>query len=341
MSSGRASPRRGVSSGPGPIRWTEEGDSVVVSGWVRTIDEGPPGRHAVALGLPLQRRRPGGQRARRARLGGGRRGRGAARPRRQERAAEAELATEGEIAVEDLAVSARRDHRGLVALPAVRRDARHPAAAVGLGEQRVGARRSSGFSSTSAPLTGEPTATVRLERPCTVASVSPTSTRSTAQYSTSGVYQSTSPSGAVTPTVAMPSSICAHTCRPAQVLPVRRQREARGRGGGGDGDLGHRRERALRPRTERPDEIVTIRQGASSGPSSASVQRSVKVRGAVLRARSPPRPCRGPPRSGGRRAPPRRHRRRLAASTCTPAIWIRRTRGPRTTRRVRGVASPP
>src|SRR5215212_2518716 len=30
------------------------------------------------------------------------------------------------------------------------------------------------------------------------------------------MYQSTSPSGAVTPTVAIPSSICAHTWRPAQ-----------------------------------------------------------------------------------------------------------------------------
>src|SRR5215210_7230753 len=79
-----------------------------------------------------------------------------------------------------------------------------------------GARRSSGFSSSRFPRTGEPTATVRPERPCTVASVSPTSTRSTAQNSTSGVYQSTSPSGAVTPTVTMPSSICAHTCRPAR-----------------------------------------------------------------------------------------------------------------------------
>src|SRR3954447_17945716 len=86
----------------------------------------------------------------------------------------------------------------------------------GCASSACGARRSSGFSSTSAPRTGEPTATVRPERPCTVASVSPTSTRSTAQNSTSGVYQSTSPSGAVTPTVTMPSSICAHTCRPAR-----------------------------------------------------------------------------------------------------------------------------
>jgi hypothetical protein len=61
------------------------------------------------------------------------------------------------------------------------------------------------------PATGEPTATVRAERPWTVAIVSPTSTRSTDQYSTSGVYQSTSPRGAVTPTVTMPSSIWAHT----------------------------------------------------------------------------------------------------------------------------------
>src|SRR5215210_7300416 len=86
----------------------------------------------------------------------------------------------------------------------------------GCASSACGARRRSGLSSTSVPLTGEPTATVRLERPWTVASVSPTSTRSTAQYSISGVYQSTSPSGAVTPTVAIPSSICAHTCRPAR-----------------------------------------------------------------------------------------------------------------------------
>src|SRR5829696_5813491 len=86
----------------------------------------------------------------------------------------------------------------------------------GCASSACGARRSSGFSSTSVPVTGEPTATVRLERPWTVASVSPTSTRSTAQYSTSGVYQSTSPSGAVTPTVTIPSSNCAHTWRPAR-----------------------------------------------------------------------------------------------------------------------------
>ena len=66
------------------------------------------------------------------------------------------------------------------------------------------------------PATGVPMATVRAERPCTVASVSPTSTRSTAQKSTSGWNQSTSPSGAVTPTVATPSSMRAHTCRPAR-----------------------------------------------------------------------------------------------------------------------------
>src|SRR6185436_18262396 len=86
----------------------------------------------------------------------------------------------------------------------------------GCASSACGARLSSGLSSTSVPATGEPTATVRPERPWTVASVSPTSTRSTAQYSTSGVYQSTSPSGAVTPTVAMPSSICAHTWRPGR-----------------------------------------------------------------------------------------------------------------------------
>ena len=50
----------------------------------------------------------------------------------------AELAPQREVGVEDLAVVARRDHPGLVALPAVGRDARHPAAPVGLGQQRVG-----------------------------------------------------------------------------------------------------------------------------------------------------------------------------------------------------------
>src|SRR5215204_787145 len=72
------------------------------------------------------------------------------------------------------------------------------------------------YGCASVPRTGEPIATVRLERPWTVASVSPTSTRSTAQYSISGVYQRTSPRGAVTPMVAMPSSILAQTWRPGR-----------------------------------------------------------------------------------------------------------------------------
>ena len=58
--------------------------------------------------------------------------------------------------------------------------------------------------------------TVRPERPWTVASVSSTPTVSTAQKRSSGANQSISPSGALTPTVAMPSSIVAHTCRAAR-----------------------------------------------------------------------------------------------------------------------------
>ena len=59
------------------------------------------------------------------------------RPGSKQGAAEAELAAEREVGVEDLPVVARRDHSGLVALPAVGRDARHPAAPVWLGEQGV------------------------------------------------------------------------------------------------------------------------------------------------------------------------------------------------------------
>ena len=90
------------------------------------------------------------------------------------------------------------------------------------------------------------------------------------------MYQSTSPSGAVTPTVAMPSSIRAHTWRAGRYW------RSEGRAKRADGAVATTEISDTKPEPDaspgrKAQAIPTIRQGASAGPSSASVQRSVKV----------------------------------------------------------------